>query len=252
LDHIVLTPPEQYAPSPPEPVQYAASNYLRQLFADMLIIKTKVFIGGLDSKVNPALYADALSNDFITAAKLNPQLIDTYFIGESAISWAGKEYAKQANTMLKVALEHRPDQWIIPFFMGFNHFFYLQDSASAISYINMAHQRHGPPWLHHFATLLAGQSGQLKTGHLWLQAMYRGEKDPSQKARYKQDMEDFEYALKVQHAVDVYHIQTGKYPDSLSQLTPHYFEKVKIKGAYHEIHYQKPSVQLFRIQKNKR
>jgi len=252
MDRVIHTPPEAYSAAPPEPLQYAASNYLRQLFADMLLIKTKVFIGGLDSHTTPMLYADALASDFITMAKLNPKLLDTYFIGESSLGWIGGYYVRQANIMLEIGIENRPDQWIFPFFTSFNYFFYLQDSRSAIDYMQLTYQRGGPAWVQHLSSLLAGQSGQLAIGLTWLKSMHHAENNPKQKKRYAKDIHDFEYAITIQQALTKYKLTFNAYPDSLSKLVPTFMPHIDTLGFYHEIHYRKPHIFLTRIQRKKK
>ncbi|MDX8398127.1 MAG: hypothetical protein R8K49_07405 [Mariprofundaceae bacterium] len=210
-----------------------------------MLIKTKVFIGGLEPNTDPLLYGNALAQDFITMAQLHPKLLDTYFIGESSLSWISLYHVEQANIMLKVGLEPRPDQWIIPFFLGFNEFFYLNHNHQAIQYLNIAYEQGGPRWIRHLSAKLAAKDGQLTAALAWLQIMVHDEKNIVRKQRYQEEISDFKSALLVQTAVEMYYQAYQQYPDTLEQLTPHFLTNIPYTGFQHELRYEANTIKLY-------
>jgi len=198
------------APTLPAAMQQATLGYLRQLGAAMLYIKSAVFLGGVEPGVDRPGYMSTLADHFDAASSLHPKLLDIYFLAESSLSWINRDGARRANVVLERGMEARADQWVIPFFAGFNSFHYLWQHDQASRYLQRAAAVDGAPrWVGHLASIVAGRGGDIRGGLLWLKAMLADEEDEAVRARYEQDLAVFEKAWSVQKALEEYEQEHG-------------------------------------------
>lgn len=244
MDHITPTPPDQYRASLPEPMQYAASNYLRQLFSDMLLIKVKVFLGGLVPGVDPHQYGPAMAHDFDTMIQLNPLQIEHYFYTNATLPWIDSSYVPITEKIMKPGLDKRFDEWIIPFLIGFDYFFFASDSEHAIPYIRDAIGKRGPEWLKTLFARLQAENGQLVAAKMMLRALYLDEKDPRRKQRYALAIDDYNHAILVQDAISRYFAVHHLYPETLDDLVPEFLDQVNVEGNLHVLDYSEGKLRL--------
>nr|NJM02674.1 hypothetical protein [Desulfobacula sp.] len=162
----------------PARVHKIAAGYMYQLWAEMLYIKTTVFLGGRKPGQEPQSYAENLAEHFWVISTLHPDFIDTYFICESSLSSLGSDSVKKTNAVLEKGIAAKPDNWILLFFKGFNHFRYQSDPGEAASTLYKASRIPGAPvWLGHLAILLSAEGGDIYAGLMWLKAMLATERD---------------------------------------------------------------------------
>ena len=165
-------------PTLPVQLQQASLGYLHQLGAEMLHIKAAVFLGGIRSAVAPETYVDNLADHFDIATTLHPKLLDIYYLAESSLSWIGNDSVRRANHVLDKGARARPDQWVLPFFAGFNSFYYLKEHDAAAEHLQRAAAVEGAPrWIGHLASVIAGRGGDIYGGLMWLRAMLADEED---------------------------------------------------------------------------
>lgn len=131
------------------------------LAADLLYSRTQSFLGG---KLNRGERIDAATYQTIyrrldAASGLDPYFVDPYYFGQSVLAW-GADMPREANALLDRGRSHRTDDWVMPFFMGFNAFYFLHDNAHAAQYLMEASQRPGAsPIVGLLAARLASKSG---------------------------------------------------------------------------------------------
>lgn len=207
-------------PLPPV-IQKAALGYLRQLGGEMQFIKASVFYGGVKPGRDPLEYAEPLAQHFIAGAVLHPHFIDTYFLCQATLPYINDEYVVQANSVLSMGEKALPDNFVLPFFIGFNHFYHLKEPQDAARFLKIASEKpNGPTWLGHLASILAAEGGDIYGGLIWLKAMLSAEEDELMRERYQHSIAMFERAVTVQQAIDSYKKQQGNYPAKLSDLVP--------------------------------
>jgi len=209
-------------------------GYLRQLGGEMHFIQSAVYAGSLAFGECHMFGADRVAANLDSAAELNPPFIDTYFYCESFIATQGPEYARQANSILRKGVAALPEKWELPFFLGFNHFYYLHEYSEAANALKMASKAPGAPsWLGHLASVLAAKSGNIYAGLIWLKAMHAGEKDEAVKRSYENDIADFETALEVQKSIFSFRKTYGHAPFTLDELIPEFLRGIPVfKGNY--------------------
>jgi len=222
-------------------------GYLRQFGAEMLYIKAAVFLGGRAAGTPPQTYADTLAEHFQTISQLHPKLLDTYYMGESSLSWINAEQARRANQILETGVRARPDEWVIPFFIGFNEFRYLNHPARAAGWLQQASEiKNAPPWLGHLSAILSARGGDILGGLAWLRAMKIAETDEATKKLYDMDIAEFEKAAYVLGAIAAYERIHGKPPLTLEALSPVFLKHLPKMHQGFVLDYKRPNLRLVR------
>jgi TPR repeat protein len=100
---------------------------------------------------------------------------------------------RQANRILERSLEYHPDDWRNRFYLGFNHFYYLQENERAAHWLAEAAEREGAP--RHLAGLAArlqaGEAG-IEVAAGMIQRLLAGTDDPYARAEYEKMLEEIE------------------------------------------------------------
>ena len=234
-------------PVPPI-LQEIALGYLRQLGGEIQFVKAAVFSGGGISLRDNLEYGPPLAGRLTAAAQLHPHFIDTYYLAQAVLPYIHDDLAEAANRIHARGLAARPDQFVLPFFIGFNHFYYLKEPAQAANYLRQAVEIPGAPfWFGHLAATLAGEGGDIYGGLVWLRAMLAAEEDEHLRERYQHSIAMFERAVTVQEAVTAYHAERGEYPESLALLEPDYLPALPEFAPPFELSWQPPDLRLLRV-----
>jgi hypothetical protein len=103
------------------------------------------------------------------------------------------ERVRFANRLLERGIAHHPDDWRNGFYLGFNHFFYLDEPERAADVLADAARLEGAPaYLSRLvARLRAGASG-LETAEAFLGELARTAEDPQARVLYEQALIEIE------------------------------------------------------------
>lgn len=190
------------------------------LLSDFLFLKTATYIGGKGNSAQAMGEADwqfvFSSLDVVT--DLDPYFVDPYMLAEGLLAWdAGQP--QLANQLLIKGTKYRTDDWRLPFFIGFNHFYFLKDYETAAGYImTAAHLPGSDDYLKTLAARLAYYGGKSKTALLFLQQMLAETDDALLKKRLAQRLTALEGAVVIEEALEKFKVQKGRTPGSLSEL----------------------------------
>ncbi|MBI5197281.1 MAG: tetratricopeptide repeat protein, partial [Nitrospirae bacterium] len=145
-----------------------------QLAADLLWLRVIQVIG--EETVTPKGYA-WIYNALDVVTTLDPKFDYAYQMGGIILSVLGK-VPEKANALLLKGMKENPNVWQIPFYIGFNDFFYRDDYASAAKYMARASMLPGhPSYLPRLAARLYIQAGDPNTALEFLDRMIRETKD---------------------------------------------------------------------------
>lgn len=212
---------QQLAYPLPPTIQKSMLGYLRQLGGEMQFIKASVFYGGVRPGRDPLEYAAPLARHLSAAAGLHPHFLDTYFFSQATLPHISNEYAAYANQVLAQGMAALPDNLFLPFFVGFNYFYYLKDNQQGARFLYQTAQHpDAPSWIGHLAGMLAGEGGDIYGGLFWLRAMLATEEDELMRQRYQRSISMFERAVTVQQAIEQYRARYGQDPPTLNDLAP--------------------------------
>lgn len=199
------------------------------MLSDWLFLKAVTFFGGRNLAEQQLKDEDwqylAMSMDVIT--DLDPYFLDPYFLSEGLLAWdAGMP--EKANIILQKGIKYRPKDWRLPFFVGFNHFYFLSEYDIAADYIMQAARLPGSPdYLKTLAARLAFYGGKSKTALLFLKQMVAEANDPLLSKRLTKRLVALERAVKIEEAMDRFKNEQGTVPATLNLLVEHgYLEKL--------------------------
>lgn len=210
---------EVMAPLPAPALRLMALDY-RNLVADWLFSRTLSFHGGkltrnepIDDETYRVIY-----RRLDVASELDPYFVDPYFFGQSVLTW-GAGMPQEANRLLDRGRRYRPDDWIIPFFMGFNAFYFLHDNAQAAGYLMEASRLPGgPPFAALLAARLASRSGGTDTSIAFLQQLAAQTEDPATRRLIQRRLDAVKGIWLLEQAVERYRARFGVAPNTVSDL----------------------------------
>lgn len=200
------------------------------VLSDYLFLKTVTFIGGRGGSGQPLKEDDwqyvIQSLDVIT--DLDPYFADPYVLSEGLLVWDAKK-PEEANRLLKKGLSYRREDWRLPYFVGFNCFYFLNDYETASEYIMKAARLSGSPsYLSALAARLAYYGGKSKTALLFLREMLAGVSDPLLTQRLSKRLTALERAVVVEEAVGEFRQMFGRMPQKGELVSKGFVEHMPV------------------------
>lgn len=164
-------------------VARVASLGFRPLVADLYWLQAVQVVGA--EMVNPAKHAPLIGRLVDVVTTVDPWVGHPY---RFAAHWltSDSEQVRFANRLLERAIEYHPDEWRNWFYLGFNHFYYLDDNAAAADAMQRASELEGgPPYLKRLAARLKADAAGLETAALLLSELVKTAEDPASRAQYE-------------------------------------------------------------------
>lgn len=190
------------------------------LLSDFLFLKTATFIGGRSVAGLPMGDQDwdfvHQSLDVVT--DLDPYFVDPYILAEGLLAWDAQK-PELANNLLAKGTKYRDWDWRLPFFIGFNNFYFLKDYEEASGHIMRAAELPGSPgYLKTLGARLAYYGGKSKTALLFLQQMLADTDDVLMKKRLQMRLQALERAVLIEDVLEKFKNQEKRMPKALSEL----------------------------------
>jgi len=140
-------------------IEQASLGY-RDLAADILWFRTVQYYGGYRMGGNDiSLFTHLV--DVIT--DLDPQFVYAYVFGALIIAQDLGQFERGIG-FLEKGVRNNPDDWWLPFELGFLHYVYVRDYAQALVYFEKAARLPGAgPQAARFAAFVAAKAGYVET-----------------------------------------------------------------------------------------
>ncbi len=204
----------------PGPVMKVMSLEFDQLMADLLFIKTISFYGERVGRGTPLQEDewDQMVSAMNTISDLDPYFLDVYLFGETTLVWhAGR--VQEANRLLEKGRRHRTGDWHIPFYLGFNYFYFLHDSQKGAFYMMEASRLPGRrDYLPLLAARLSQEAGQTEAAVIFLQELYDQTWDFTMKQNIKKRLEAMKSIFVLEKGIIFYQEKFGNSPSSLDLM----------------------------------
>ena len=190
------------------------------VLSDFLFLKIATFIGGRSGSgelLNKNDWQFVIKSlDVVT--DLDPYFVDPYVLAEGLLAWdAGMP--EEANQLLIKGIKYRTWDWRLPFYIGFNYFYFLKDYEAASGFIMTASQLPGSPaYLATLGARLAYYGGKSKTALFFLKEMLADTDDDILKKRLNMRLLALERAVLIEEALDKFKVQEGRAPKKLAEL----------------------------------
>jgi tetratricopeptide (TPR) repeat protein len=124
-----------------------------------------------------------------------------------------------APPILKKGMEANPDSWEIPYWYGYDHYFYLDDSDTAAIYFTEAARKPGAPKTNWGILVnVAREAGHYEKAYWALQVMYDSAKSEKIKNIYAKKLVQLQNIFLIQKAADAYQQEKGAYPAALGEI----------------------------------
>jgi hypothetical protein len=206
----------------PSPILKIAALEFQGLVSDVFFLKTMVFIGGTQQRIEIPRVKEWewqwLIKVLDTATDLDPFFFDPYYYANAYLPWdAGK--AVEANRILKKGSRYRDWDWMLPFYIGFNDFFFLGNDTEASTYLMEASRRPGgDSLLASLAARLAVRENRTETAIYFLEELAKRTEDSGLKKHYVTRIRALKSIFFLDNAVTVFKKKYGRNPTGIEEL----------------------------------
>ena len=195
-----------------------ASLGYREIIADLIWVRAIQLLGPFTQTTEGYLAAYRAA-DVLT--DLSPRFVIAYQAVGTVLAVSGHRVQESA-ALLRKGVLHNPESWVLPFLLGYNYYFELQDPVAAAEYFRIASGLRGaPPYLSELATRMTVEAGDLSAAKEFLQRMHSQTND--QKIRdglvvRMQEVEAEIHLRTIERAIQAYRLQQGGNPSTLDDL----------------------------------
>lgn len=208
----------------PSSILRVASLDYKGIVSDFLFIKGIVYIGGSIQKGHPEKISftesqwHALYRILEVSTDLDPYFQDPYYLANAYLTWdAGM--IRETNSFLEKGSKYRNWDWSLPFFSGFNYFFFLNENDNASEWLMKASRRPGAsPTIASLASKMAFKASRTEISISFLEEMIKQTDDESMKKLFEERVEAYKAILELEKAVDAYRQKFGEKPSTLEGL----------------------------------
>jgi len=206
----------------PSPILKVVALDYDGVVSDYLFFKGITYIGGFASRggrfqLNESQW-QGFYNILDVSTDLDPYFQDPYYFANAFLTWdAG--VVRETNVLLKKGSKYRTWDWSLPFFIGFNNFYFLQDYDKAAEFLMVASRRPGASTtLASLASKLAFKAKRTENSIAFLEEMIKKTDDESMKKTFGTRVEAFKAILVLENAVDDYRKKFRRFPVNLDEL----------------------------------
>ncbi len=206
----------------PSPVLKITSLEFKGIVSDLLFINVMVFKGSkYERKEQSRMTSEEwqwFDKTLNASTDLDPYFVDPYVFANANMTWEGG-MIRETNALLEKGTQYRDWDWMLPFFAGFNSFFFLHDNAKAAEYLMTASRRPGPSeQLVSFAARLEYKDKKTENAILFLEAIEKKTEDERLKKEYDTRIRALQARLILERSVSAYKERFNRVPISLQQI----------------------------------
>ena len=206
----------------PSPILKILALEFDGLASDYAFLEALVFFGStFERKERPRVKEwewGWMSNILNASTDLDPYFLDPYYFGQAHLTWEGN-MARETNTLLEKGSRYRDWDWNIPFYIGFNHFYFLQNNEEGAVYLMESSKRPGAPsLLPQLAARLMYKANRTENAVIFLQEILSITDDENTKKMYGMRLNALKAILFMEKAVDAYKSRFKDQPARLDEL----------------------------------
>ncbi len=206
----------------PSSVLKITSLEFKGIVSDLLFLKALVFDGGTyarneEPRIRPEEW-QWLDRMLTASTDLDPYFSDPYYLANAHMTWEGG-MVREANELLEKGTRYRDWDWELPFYAGFNNFFFLHDNGKAAELLATAALRPGPSeQLLSLAARLAYTDKKTENAIVFLEAILKKTEEDRLRQQYRTRIHALEARLLLERGVSSYKKKYGRYPTVLQDL----------------------------------
>ena len=192
------------------------------IVSDLLFIQASVFVGAsMERKETPKIKGSEwkwLYNLIDAATDLDPYFSDPYYFASSHLVWNGG-MIREANAVLEKGGHFRTWDPLIPYYIGFNYFYFLRDNEKASEWLMTAARKPGASTAYaSLAAKLAYKERKTENSISFLEEIIRTTEDESLRKDFAIRVKALSAILVLEQALSVYKKKFGITPKRLDAL----------------------------------
>ena len=187
------------------------------LAAQLICYNSMFFFGSLEKPPTPATLRE-LYHTLDTVTYLDPYNMDGYYFANGMLSW-NISFLEPLNELLLRGMAHRPWDWQLPFFYGFNQFYFLKKPKEAAVYFEKAYQLNPKnAFLPTFIARLYYEADATEAAIAFLEEMIRTAENEKLRKFMLVRLEALQAVSLIEQAVKLYVKKYGTFPQNLEAL----------------------------------
>ena len=208
---------ERFVPRPE--VARALSLGFDALVSDYYWLQAVQVVGG--TRRDPGQHARLLGRLVDVTTTVNPWVDHPY---RFAAVWMtqSEDVVREANRLMRRGIAYHPLDWRNHFYLGFNHFFYLEENEQAADALAAAVALEGSPrYLRRLVARLRADRDGLESAVVFLQELVRTTPDPYSRAEYEKALDEIETerrARRLDRARELYRERHGRDIERIEDL----------------------------------
>jgi len=192
------------------------------LASDVLFLKGLVFRGSTYERTERPIVKDWewkwLYAVMDTATGIDPYFVDPYYFAAAHFAWDGG-LVRETNVLLAKGMAYRNWDWMLPFFVGFNNFYFLHDNAAASDYLMRSWRIPGAPaMLASLASKLAYKDHDTENAVMFLEELLKSTEDKKIRKEYAKRLRYMQGQLTLERALARFKKRHGKMPQTINDL----------------------------------
>lgn len=206
----------------PVPLLRITALDYRGLASDFMFLKALVFVGRTyERKERPRVKEWEwrwVYNVLDASAGLDPYFYDPYYFANANLTWS-VGLVKETNALLEKGSRYRDWDYTLPFYIGFNQFWFLQETEKASQYLVEASRRPGgSPMFVSLAARLAYKGHKTENAIMFLKEILERTTDNDERTYYEARIDVLKSVQRLEKAVVQYKKNFGEIPADINDL----------------------------------
>lgn len=187
------------------------------LTSELIFFDSMFFIGSLEEPPDLSTSRE-ISHTMDTVAYLDPYNMDGYYFAQGVMSW-NRTLMEPLNSLLRRGMAHRTWDWQLPFFYGFNQFYFLNRPREAAVYLQKAYELNpGNEFLPTLIARLYYQADATEVAIEFLEKMIRNSNNEKLRQWMTVRLEALRIVAFLEDALDNYKKRFQRRPQNLEAL----------------------------------
>ncbi|HEY4743957.1 MAG TPA: hypothetical protein VIH45_04810 [Desulfuromonadaceae bacterium] len=215
---------EQLFALPPKLLRIVAFQF-KEAAADMSFLNASVFLGGTTPQHDTRRYLPQqyswMYNTLKNSVALDPYFLDPYYLMNSALIW-DRYKQDEVNELIAKGADKRTWDSLLPFYAGFNYYYFLNNADKSFTYLTEASKRSGGnPFYDSLAARVAYKANKTEFAISYLenqiqQADLHGQRGKTRDLERR--LEVLKAIRRIEIAAESYRKLFGKPPGTVSEL----------------------------------
>jgi hypothetical protein len=206
----------------PAPILKIVTLDFHGIASDYLFLNALVFVGSTYERTErPRIKPwewKWLYGTLDASTVLDPYFLDPYYFANGQLTWDAL-MIEEDNLLLAKGSQYREWDFSLPFYIGFNYFYFLQDNLNARTWLIEASRRPGaPPLYASLAGKLDYEKKHTENAINFIEEMSKRTEDEALKKKYETRLDFLRQVLKVENAVESFKKRFGRKPPDMQAL----------------------------------